>query len=179
MFYEVELEDVVRVPPDMLKGSKEEVVYNILRLSYLGMTRKDFGMIVTIKDIKSISEGMLVPEDGGVYYKVRFTAYVFRPEINELVYGTVANIADFGVFVTIGPIDGLVHISQVMDDEITVSGKEALMGKKTRKVLKLGDLVRARVISVSYKDVTNIRTALTMRQSGLGKLEWLKEEKKK
>jgi len=179
MFYEVVLEDVVRVPPDMLKGSKEEIIYNILRLSYIGLTRKDLGMIVTIKSIESISEGMLVPEDGGVYYKVRFTAYVFRPEINELVYGVVTNITDFGVFASIGPVDGLIHISQVMDDEVSVSGKEALIGKKTRKVLKVGDLVRARVISISYKDITNIKTALTMRQVGLGKLEWLEDSKKK
>jgi len=53
------------------------------------------------------------------------------------------------------------------------------MGKKTRKVLKIKDLVRARVISISYKDITNIKVALTMRQVGLGKLDWLKEEKKK
>jgi DNA-directed RNA polymerase subunit E' len=178
MFYEVEIEDVVRVPPDLLKSSKEETVYNILRLSYIGMTRKDLGIIVTIKDIKEISEGMVIPEDGGVYYRVKFTAYTFKPEINELVYGVVANITDFGVFATIGPIDGLIHISQIMDDEVIISGKEALMGKRTRKVLKVNDLVRARVISISYKDITNIKTALTMRQVGLGKIEWIEEDKK-
>lgn len=179
MFYEVEIEDVVRVPPDMLKGNKEETVYNILRLSYIGMIRKELGMIVSIKDIKEVSEGMVIPEDGGVYYRVKFVAYVYRPELNELTHGIVSTITDFGAFVTIGPIDGLVHISQVMDDEVVVSGKEALMGKKTRKVLKIKDLVRARVISISYKDITNIKVALTMRQVGLGKLDWLKEEEKK
>ena len=120
--------------------------------------------------------GIIVPEDGGVYYKVRFTAITFKPEINELLYGIVSNITDFGAFITIGPIDGLVHISQVMDDEVSVSGKEALVGKKTKKVLKLKDLVKARVITVSYKDMVNLRVSLTMKQPGLGKIEWLEKK---
>ncbi|MFH7903137.1 MAG: S1 RNA-binding domain-containing protein, partial [Candidatus Aenigmatarchaeota archaeon] len=94
-------------------------------------------------------------------------------------YGIVSGIADFGVFLNIGPIDGLVHISQVMDDEVSISGKEALVGKKTNKVLKIGDIVKARIITVSYKDITNIRVSLTMKQPGLGKIEWLEEKSKK
>jgi len=37
----------------------------------------------------------------------------------------------------------------------------------------------ARVIAVSFKDVTNPKLGLTMRQQGLGKLEWIEEEHKK
>ena len=45
-------------------------------------------------------------------------------------------------------------------------------------VIKKGDLCLARIVAVSYKgDIPKI--GLTMRQPGLGKLEWIKEEKKK
>jgi len=178
MFYEVTIEDVIRVPPNMIRKDKKETVYNILRSSYIGIARKDVGIIVTIKDIEEIGEGKIIPEDGGIYYNVRFSAIVFRPELNELVYGIISNIADFGAFSTIGPIDGLIHISQIMDDQVSVSGREAIVGKTTKKVLKLKDIVRARIISISYKDITNIKVALTMKQIGLGKLEWLEEKKK-
>ena len=178
MFYEVTVEDVIRVPPNMLKESKEETIMEILRLSYVGMIRKEIGMIVGIKEILEVGEGLVIPEDGGVYYKVKFKVYTFKPELNELVYGIINNITDFGAFATIGPIDGLIHISQIMDDEVIVSGKEALMGKTSRKVLKVKDVVKARIVSISYKEITNIKVALTMRQVGLGKLEWLEEKKK-
>jgi len=178
MFYEVTAEDIIRVPPNMIRKDKKETIYNILRSSYIGIVRKDLGIIVTIKDVDEIGEGKIVPEDGGIYYNVKFRAIVYRPELNSLVYGVVNNIADFGAFVNIGPLDGLAHISQIMDDQVTVSGREALIGKTTKKVLKLKDVVKARIVSISYKDITTIKVALTMKQPGLGKLEWLEEKKK-
>lgn len=179
MFYEVEVEDVIRVPPVAIEESEEETIKNILISSYIGLVKKEIGMIITIKEVKEIDLGIIVPEDGGIYYKVKFTAITFKPEINELLYGIVSNITDFGAFINIGPIDGLVHISQVMDDEVTVSGKEALVGKRTKNVLKLKDIVKARVITVSYKDIINLKVALTMKQPGLGKIEWLEKKTSK
>ncbi|MEM4772489.1 MAG: DNA-directed RNA polymerase [Nanoarchaeales archaeon] len=179
MFYETKIEDVVRIPPKELGENEIENIKNILISSYIGLVRKDIGIIIAIKDIEKVDLGVVIPEDGGVYYKVIFRAYTYKPEINELTYGIVSGIADFGVFLNIGPIDGLVHISQIMDDEVSISGKEALIGKKTKKVLKVGDIVKARIITVSYKDITNIKVSLTMKQPGLGKIEWLEEKDKK
>ncbi|MEM1684628.1 MAG: DNA-directed RNA polymerase [Nanopusillaceae archaeon] len=178
MFYEVKIEDVIRIPPRELGENETEDIKNILISSYIGLVRKDIGIIVAIKDIEKVDLGVVIPEDGGVYYKVVFRAYVYKPEINEITYGIVSGITDFGAFINMGPIDGLVHISQIMDDEVSISGKDALIGKKTKKVLKVGDLVKARVITVSYKDITNIRVSLTMKQPRLGKIDWLEEKNK-
>jgi DNA-directed RNA polymerase subunit E'/Rpb7 len=38
--------------------------------------------------------------------------------------------------------------------------------------LKVGDICKARIIAVSYKDLSNPKIGLTMRQIGLGKDEW-------
>ena len=43
----------------------------------------------------------------------------------------------------------------------------------------MGDLVRARIVAVSLKSLQTAKIGLTMRQPGLGKLEWLKEESEK
>ena len=65
--------------------------------------------------------------------------------------GTVRNVIDFGAFVDIGVHqDGLVHISQITDRYI----------KHPREVLKVGDVVRVKVISV---DVKKKRIGLTMK----------------
>jgi DNA-directed RNA polymerase subunit E' len=58
-----------------------------------------------------------------------------------------------------------------------------LAGKQSRKILKEGDKVRARIISISFKEQSKV--GLTMRQPLLGNLRWLdavekpKEKKKK
>ena len=92
--------------------------------------------------------------------------------MQEVVVGKIKDIADFGAFVSIGPIEGMVHISQAMDDYVSFAKDKVLTGKETGRSLKVGDKVRARVIAVSYKDVSNPKIGLTMRQPGLGKLEW-------
>ena len=79
-----------------------------------------------------------------------------------------------------GPIDGLVHVSQVTDDFISYNEKTGtLTGKESGKVLKEGDSVRAKVVTLSMKPViTDSKIGLTMRQPGLGKLDWIDEAKK-
>ncbi len=65
--------------------------------------------------------------------------------------GTVRNVIDFGVFVDIGVHqDGLVHISQICDKYI----------KHPSEVLKVGEIVKVRVLSV---DSAKKRISLTMK----------------
>ena len=67
--------------------------------------------------------------------------------------GTVRNVVDFGAFVDIGVHqDGLVHISQMADRFV----------KRASDVLKVGDVVTVRVLSV---DKEKKRIALTMRKA--------------
>ena len=42
--------------------------------------------------------------------------------------------------------------------------------------MKVGDRCKARIIAVSFKDMNNPKIGLTMRQEGLGKLEWLEKQ---
>jgi len=69
--------------------------------------------------------------------------------------GTVRNVIDFGAFVDIGVHqDGLVHISQICDKFIKHPGE----------VLKVGDVVKVRVLSV---DTAKKRIALTMKEDAV------------
>ena len=68
-----------------------------------------------------------------------------------VLQGTVRNVIDFGAFVDLGVHqDGLVHISQISDRFI----------KHPREVLKVGDIVKVKVLSV---DVGKKRIALSMK----------------
>ena len=96
--------------------------------------------------------------------------------MQEIVLGKIKDIAEFGAFINIGPIDGMIHISQTMDDFVSFSKDKTLSGKETKRSLKVNDICRARIIAVSFKDVLNPKLGLTMRQQGLGRLDWIKEE---
>ena len=176
MFYKIELKDHIRVPPNLFSLSLEEAVIKRIKTKYSGFISKDLGIVIDVPGVKDIGEGVIIAGDGASYYDVTFELLAFKPEMQEIVLGKVKDIAEFGAFINIGPVDGMIHISQTMDDFVSFSKDKTLTGKETKRVLKVGDLCRARIIAVSFKDVLNPKLGLTMRQQGLGRLEWIKEE---
>ena len=78
----------------------------------------------------------------------------------------------------IGPTQGMIHISQTMEDFVSLSKVGTLHGKSSKKSLGLKDNCVARIVAISFK-TGEPKIGLTMRQPGLGKLEWLDEKRKK
>ena len=104
-----------------------------------------------------------------------------REACDEVVQGKVCEVLRFGAFVRFGPLDGLLHISQIMDDRIDIDeSNNRLVGKDTKRDLRTGDIERARIVAISINEVNyrESKIGLTMRQPGLGKLEWLEEDRK-
>ena len=75
-----------------------------------------------------------------------------------------------------GAIDGMIHVSQTMDDFVSFSEEKSLSGKESARNLKSGDHCKARIIAISFKDLSNPKIGLTMRQQCLGKLDWIDED---
>ncbi|MEL7669784.1 MULTISPECIES: DNA-directed RNA polymerase [Methanobacterium] len=176
------IEDTVRVPPTLFDEPLEEIAFELLNENYVGMIDKKLGLMVTVKEIEEIGIGRVIMGDGAAYYNVTFTALFFKPELQEIVEGEVIEITEFGAFVRMGPMDGLVHVSQVTDDYINYDSKRgALLGKESKKTLEEGDKVRARIVALSLKGKSSKETkiGLTMRQPGLGRPEWIEKEKRK
>lgn len=65
-----------------------------------------------------------------------------------------------------------------MDDYVSFSKSNTLVGKTSKRSLKTGDLCLARIVAISHKG-GELKIGLTMRQPGLGKLEWIKEDEVK
>ncbi len=181
MYRIVRREDTVRLPPDRLGEDLSAVVQELARANFEG--KFDRGQLTVIAtNISPVGMGRIIHGDGAVYQRVVFDALVFKPEVQEVVLGQVCEVLKFGAFVHIGPLDGLLHISQIMDDRVEVNeASNRLVGKDTKRELKVGDLVRARIVTMGINERTprESKIGLTMRQPGLGKLEWLVEDKEK
>ena len=175
MFYQVTVRDHIRVPPRMFGVGKKEAVLANLKSSYEGYISKELGFVINVVSVGTIKEGVIIPGDGAGFYETEFELLTYKPELNELVYGQIRDITDFGAFVDIGGVEGMVHISQSMDDFVSFSKDKVLQGKKSGQSLRVGDRCKARIIAVSYKDLHNPKIGLTMRQEGLGKLDWLEK----
>lgn len=178
----MKLVDTVRVPPTLLGEEVMPTVKNALREKLEGQVDKKLGSLVAVCKIVEIGEGHILIGDGAVYYDVTFEAIMFVPELQEIIEGEVVETVGFGVFVGIGPMDGLLHVSQITDDFISYDAKNArLVTKSGGKSISEGDHVRARVVAVSIneREPKESKIGLTMRQTALGKLQWLEEARKK
>ncbi|MEA3248092.1 MAG: DNA-directed RNA polymerase [Nanoarchaeota archaeon] len=176
MFYEVLVKDYVRVEPNKFGMDTDGAVRTQLEESYASFQDKDIGTVVAVLDVLEVKEGIIIPGDGAAYYESIFKLIVFRPELQEIVYGTIEEITNFGAFMDLGVIRGMIHISQTMDDFVSFSDSGVLSGKDGKRNLVQGDKCMARIVAISYKG-EEPKIGLTMRQPGLGKLEWVKAEK--
>jgi DNA-directed RNA polymerase subunit E' len=179
MYWLTEIQDTVRIPPDALNRDPSEVVEELVWKTFEGRLDKDRGFLVMATDVELEGPGRVIHGDGGVYQRVSFKALTFKPEVGELVEGTVCEVAEFGAFLRFGPLDGLPHMSQILNDYLNVDmGNQRLVGKESDRTLGLDDKVRARLVTVSLNESSprESRIGLTMRQDGLGKFEWLEED---
>lgn len=183
MYYELKVQGHIRVDPTLFAEDTRVAVKNALVKMFDGFISKDLGVVIGVTGVDKVNEGVIIPGDGAAYYDTTFDVLTFRPELLEVVMGKVTDITDFGAFMNIGPLDGMIHVSQTMDDYVSFSKSNILTGKEKGRSLKVGDACRARIVSVSFKDISNPKIGLTMRQHRLGNVKWiiedLKKEKKK
>src|SRR3990172_2978264 len=150
MYQRVQREDVVRIPPNRLGEDLDDLARELTRTTLEGRIGADRMFTLVTSKVERVGDGRIVHGDGAVYQRVRYDAVVFSPLLQEVVDGHVVEILKFGAFVRFGPLDGLLHISQVMDDRVDVDEEgQRLIGKDTKRDLRIGDKIRTRIVAVS------------------------------
>src|SRR3989338_6332196 len=180
MYKIVTVEDKIRATPTKLQMNVKQAVKESIAEQLEGTLNPRLGVVLSVVSIDKVGEGKIVAGDPGVFYLTQFRLLTFKPELNEIVNGEVIDNTEFGAFARIGPMDVLVHISQLMDDFVSYDQKNSVfLGNESKRTLKEKDKVRARIISISFGRGEENKIGLTMRQPGLGTLQWIEDEKKK
>lgn len=78
-----------------------------------------------------------------------------QERIGEEFDGMISGVTPFGLFVELeNGIEGLIHISYLTDDYYALNEKQmALVGERTRRVFRLGDPVRVRVLGANKEEL--------------------------
>jgi DNA-directed RNA polymerase subunit E' len=174
MYHIKKIEDRIRVPPSMFGSVLEDAIQAILRERYEGRIYKDLGIVLSIDAPVIRSEGAVIPGDSGAYYTVEFDALSFIPVVNEVYKAEIKEIVEFGAFASIGPFQGLLHVSQIDRETFYYDKKTKTIGSRAlKRNIKKGDEVIVKVSTVSLKSTSSdTKIGLTMRPDGLGKPEW-------
>jgi len=180
MYRLVRIKTIIKVPPTRFGMNVKKAIKESIAEDYEGRMDRRFGMGLVVTKIEEVGEGKILPEDASVHYSVTFEFLTFKPEAHEIVIGDVIDNTEFGSFIRTGPVDGLVHVSQLMNDYVSFDEKNSIfVGKQSKRTLKEGDPVRAKIISVAMMPGKENKIGLTMRQPNLGSFHWIEDEKKK
>ncbi|MCU4802314.1 DNA-directed RNA polymerase [Halobacteria archaeon HArc-gm2] len=182
MYKRVRLRDTVEVPPRHLAEVTPDLVKKLLQDKLEGRMDEDVGSVVSVIDVKDIGDGAVLPGQEGVFFEAEFDALTYDPQMQEVVDGEVVEVVNFGAFVGIGPVDGLLHVSQISDEYLAYDEEgQALASRESNETLAVGDAVRARIVtkSIDERNPRDSKIGLTAKQVGLGKHGWLETEREK
>lgn len=129
---------------DEILTKLNSLVGTILRVRLLDVSRKDNKLI--------FSEKEAVRDD--MHSKLE------KLKVGDVVEGVVTGVIDFGAFVNVDGIEGLVHISEISWERV----------EDPRNYVKIGEVVRAKIIAID-KD----RLSLSIKQ--MSEDPWLEEVK--
>lgn len=175
MYFVLTCKDKVRLPAQLFSLKLEDALTQILREKYERRVDKDAGVVLSLWNAKPQGDGIVIAGDNAAYYEVAFDVLAYHPLVNEVIETEVSELVEFGAFLALGPMEGLVHLSQIANDFLTYNKKTAAFtGRESKKVLRKGDHVFAKISTVSMKNnIPETKIGLTMRPDGLGKDEWL------
>jgi len=182
MFKKVRIIDTVEVPPDKLGDVNKDIIKVLLQEKLEGRVDKSVGSIVSVTHVHNLEEGVVLPGYPGVYYPTDFDAITFDPAMQEVIDGTVVEVVEFGAFVGIGPIDGLLHVSQISDEYLSFNGEnQQLASTESGKLLRVDDPVRTRIVTknIDERNPRESKIGLTAKQPGLGKHGWLEDKRER
>ncbi len=180
MFNKITMNDTIRIDPRRFGQPLEDAAFEELRAKYEGLVDEELGYVISVVNLTVNPVGRIIPGDGGTHHPVTFSILTFFPELQEVMEGEVVEVADFGTFLRIGPVDALLHVSQLMDDFISYDEKQGvLLGRESGRTIQRGDLFRVRIVAVSFpRGRSSGKIGVTARQPFLGKLEWIATESK-
>jgi small subunit ribosomal protein S1 len=137
--------------PRVSGADKDEILQKLnaltgkaIRVRILDVSRKDNKLIFSEKE--AVKDDM----------QARFAEL----KVGDVVEGVVTGVIDFGAFVNVDGIEGLIHISEISWERVD----------NPRNYLKVGDTVKAKIISID-KD----RLSLSLKQ--MSEDPWLNEVK--
>ena len=181
MYKIVSREDTIRIPAEyMRKGaSLNDHIDRLSMTAFEGRFDEQNRFILLTENHEPLGRGRIIHGDGAIYQKVRFDAVLFCMEDYEVVEGAVSEVNEFGAFVRIGPMEALLHKSQIMEDMVDANvGMGWIEGRQSGRRIGVGNSVRARIVSLSpdTSDPRRSKIGLTSKQPGLGCHEWLEED---
>lgn len=182
MFVLMTVADTICIPPHMFVQPTLTSVHAEIEAKYPNRVLMDAGLVVCrYGDALEVGDGVLVAGDGAAHHEVVFRLIVFRPFVDEVLVGTVAESTEEGVRVSLGFFDDVwipgprmqkpSHYEkevglwvwtpnygddqQQQEESNGVKSEEGEGSEDERFEIEIGAQIRFKVKSINFTRVTN------------------------
>ena len=181
MYSIITREDTIRIPAEYIRAGRNlaEHIDELANDAFEGRFDSNENYTVLTYDHAPLGRGKIIHGDGAIFQRVTFKALLFTMENNEVIDGYASEISEYGAFIRIGPMEALLHKSQILEEPINVNlGIKRIEGSKTGKFIEEGTFIRSRVVSkaINQNDPRASKIGLNCKMDGLGSYEWLQEQ---
>ena len=178
MYKVITKEDTIRIPAEYMRRghSLNQHIDRLAASAFEGRFDEMNRFILVTANHEPLGRGRIIHGDGAVYQEVRFDALLYCMDDYEVVEGAVSEVNEFGAFVRIGPMEALLHKSQILDEPINVNPAESrIEGAKSGKLIEVGTNVRSRIVSkaINQNDPRSSKIGLNCKMAGLGAHQWI------
>ena len=161
MFLLSTFQDIIRVPASQLGLPIEDVLTDELNSRLANKVVLNVGLVICLHDIVDVGESYVHCGDGAIYTKSKFRMLVFRPQIGEILCGTLRSSSKDGLNISLGFFDSIVippqHLnepSQFNEADQTWTWNFEDGGQVHVLRLDIGDQVRFRTHGEEFVDVS-------------------------
>ena len=174
-------EDTIRIPAEYIRRGRrlEDHIDELAHDAFECRFDENQNFTLLTFNHETVGRGKIIHGDGAIYQNVRFKALVFTMDNNEVVDGAVSEVSEYGAFVRIGPMEALLHKSQILDEPIQVNlGIKRIEGSQSGRSLEEGSFVRSRIVSksINHNDPRSSKIGLNCKMDGLGSFDWIGED---
>lgn len=147
------LDSTVCLEPSSLGNDTHASIRERLTTQYTDRIVDGVGLVICLYDVLHIGEGSVYHSCGQVYYKVSFRAVVFCPFQTELIVGTVRQMTEHGLHVSLGFFDDIFVPPELLQQPAIWNNKEwcwKMDEESDPLYYSLGGKIRLKVHTVSF-----------------------------
>lgn len=193
MFVLVSFKDIIKIEARHLGQPIEEILGDELNKQLANKVVLNVGLVICLHDIIDIGESYIYPGDGAIHTRCSFRMIVFKPQIGEIICGTLKSGSKEGLNISLGFFDSISippqqfnepsHFNEI-DQSWTWNYEDE--GETHVLLLEIGEQIRFRVHSEEFVDVSphgpaNVEIEKkevpykiigSISESGLGLVKW-------
>jgi DNA-directed RNA polymerase II subunit RPB7 len=174
MFYVKTLEHEIVLEPVHFGPKLRATIVSLLREQVEGLALATFGYVVNVIEVPEdqIKSGIIEYDSGNVCFKVKYTALLLRPFINEVLDAVVGQCNPLGFFAFAGPIRIFVSKHSMPEDMFNGfdAEKDCWVSDDKEVVISAGSGVRLKIKGRTVEQ-GNITAIGTIKDNYLGLVE--------